>query len=58
MTSKSDPAALSFCPATRWHFHWANSANTSRSGNRLIGPLGLEYKEADDDPRNAAQSNS
>jgi hypothetical protein len=37
-----------------WHFHWAKSGEYVTQVT-AIGPLGLEYKEADDDPRNAAQ---
>ena len=44
-------------PGDTWHFHWAKSGEYVTQVN-AIGPLGLEYKEADDDPRNAAQSNS
>ncbi|MGA8077489.1 MAG: DoxX family membrane protein [Xanthobacteraceae bacterium] len=40
-----------------WHFHWAKSGEYVTQIT-AIGPLGMEYKEAHDDPRSAARSNS
>ena len=51
------PGSVVVLPGNTWHFHWAKSGEYVTQVN-AIGPLGLEYKEADDDPRNAAQSNS
>jgi quercetin dioxygenase-like cupin family protein len=51
------PGSVVVLPGDTWHFHWAKSGEYVTQVN-AIGPLGLEYKEADDDPRNAAQSNS
>jgi quercetin dioxygenase-like cupin family protein len=51
------PGSVVVLPANTWHFHWAKSGEYVTQVT-AIGPLGLEYKEADDDPRNAAQSNS
>ena len=44
-------------PGDTWHFHWAKSGEYVTQVT-AIDPLGLEYKEAQDEPRNAAQSNS
>jgi quercetin dioxygenase-like cupin family protein len=51
------PGSVVVLPGNTWHFHWAKSGEYVTQVT-AIGPLGLEYKEADDDPRNAAQSNS
>ena len=48
------PGSVVVLPGNTWHFHWAKSGEYVTQVN-AIGPLGLEYKEADDDPRNAAQ---
>jgi quercetin dioxygenase-like cupin family protein len=44
-------------PGDTWHFHWAKLGEYVTQVT-AIGPLGLEYKETQDDPRNAAQSHS
>ena len=51
------PGSVVVLPGNTWHFHSAKSGEYVTQVT-AIGPLGLEYKEADDDPRNAAQSNS
>jgi len=51
------PGSVVVLPGNTWHFHWAKSGEYVTQVT-AIGPLGLEYKEANDDPRNAAQSNS
>jgi hypothetical protein len=43
------PAASSFCPATP-HFHWAKSGEYVTQVT-AIGPLGLDYLDPADDPR-------
>jgi len=45
------PGSLIVLPGDTWHFPWAKSGEyvTQVTG---IGPLGLEYREAKDDPRN------
>jgi quercetin dioxygenase-like cupin family protein len=45
------PGAVLVLPANTLHFHWAKSGEyvTQVTG---IGPLGLEYLNANDDPRN------
>ena len=51
------PGSVVVLPGNTWHFHWAKSGEYVTQVT-AIGPLGLEYKEADDDPRNAAQPDS
>jgi quercetin dioxygenase-like cupin family protein len=51
------PGSVVVLAGNTWHFHWAKSGEYVTQVN-AIGPLGLEYKEADDDPRNAAQPDS
>jgi hypothetical protein len=51
------PGAVVVLPGDTWHFNWAKSGEYVTQVS-AIGPLGLEYKEAHDDPRNAARSNS
>jgi quercetin dioxygenase-like cupin family protein len=51
------PSSVVVLPGDTWHFHWAKSGEYVTQVT-AIGPLGLEYKEAADDPRNAAQSHS
>ena len=41
-------------PGNTWHFHWAKSGEYVTQVS-AVGPLGLEYKEAHDDPRNAVR---
>jgi hypothetical protein len=38
-------------PGDTWHFHWAKSSEYITQVT-AIGPLGLEYNSARDDPRN------
>ncbi|HEX4571653.1 MAG TPA: cupin domain-containing protein [Dongiaceae bacterium] len=44
------PGSVVVLPGDTWHFHWAKSGEyvTQVTG---IGPLGLEYLDAEDDPR-------
>ena len=49
--------AVVVLPGNTWHFHWAKSGEYVTQVS-AIGPLGLEYKEAKDDPRNPAQPGS
>jgi quercetin dioxygenase-like cupin family protein len=44
------PGSVVVLPCDTWHFHWAKSGEYVTQVT-AIGPLGLEYKEADDDPR-------
>ncbi len=48
------PGSVVVLPGDTWHFHWAKSGGYVTQVT-AIGPLSLEYKEAQDDPRNAAQ---
>jgi len=45
------PGSVLVLPGDTYHFHWARSGEyvTQVTG---IGPLGLEYRDAKDDPRN------
>jgi quercetin dioxygenase-like cupin family protein len=47
------PGSVVVLPGDTWHFHWAKSGQYVTQVT-AVGPLGLEYKEAHDDPRNAA----
>ena len=49
------PGSVVVLPGNTWHFHWARSGEYVTQIT-AIGPLGIEYKEAHDDPRNAAPS--
>ena len=51
-----DPVVV-VLPGDTWHFHWAKSGEYVTQ-IIAIDRLGMEYKEAEDDPRNAAQSKS
>ena len=51
------PGAVVVLPGDTWHFHWAKSGEYVTQIS-AIGPLGMEYKDAGDDPRNAAGSAS
>ncbi|MCA1544891.1 cupin domain-containing protein [Bradyrhizobium sp. NBAIM32] len=44
------PGSVLVLPGDTWHFHWAKSGEyvTQVSAS---GPLGLEYRDSDDDPR-------
>jgi hypothetical protein len=44
------PGSVIVLPGDTWHFHWAKSGEYVTQVN-AIGPLGLEYHDADDDPR-------
>jgi quercetin dioxygenase-like cupin family protein len=51
------PGSVVVLPGDTWHFHWAKSGEYVTQIT-AIGPLGLEYKESRDDPRNASQTKS
>jgi hypothetical protein len=51
------PGSVVILPGNTWHFHWAKSGEYVTQVT-AIGPLGLEYKEAHDDPRNTVTPNS
>ncbi len=44
------PGSVIVLPGDTWHFHWAKSGDYITQVT-AIGPLGLEYKYAKDDPR-------
>ena len=46
------PGSVIVLPGDTWHFHWAKSGEYVTHVT-AIGPLGLEYRDAKDDPRNA-----
>jgi quercetin dioxygenase-like cupin family protein len=48
------PGALIVLPGETWHFHWAKSGEYVAQVN-AIGPLGLEYHDAADDPRGSSR---
>jgi len=45
------PGSVIVLPGNTWHFHWAKSSEYVTQVS-AIGPLGLEYNSAKDDPRN------
>ena len=45
------PGSVIVLPGNTSHFHWAKSSEYVTQVTAL-GPLGLEYLSADDDPRN------
>ena len=45
------PGSVIVLPGDTWHFHWAKSSEYVTQIT-AIGPLGLEYLNATDDPRN------
>ena len=45
------PGAVIILPGNTWHFHWAKSGDYITQVTAM-GPLGLEYVDSDDDPRN------
>jgi len=45
------PGAVIILPGNTFHFHWAKSSEYVTQVNAM-GPLGLEYLSAKDDPRN------
>jgi quercetin dioxygenase-like cupin family protein len=44
------PGSVIVLPGDTWHFHWAKSGEYVTQVS-AIGPLGLEYLDAGDDPR-------
>jgi quercetin dioxygenase-like cupin family protein len=44
------PGSVVVLPGDTWHFHWAKSSEYVTQVT-AVGPLGLEYKETHDDPR-------
>jgi quercetin dioxygenase-like cupin family protein len=44
------PGSVVVLPGDAWHFHWAKSGEYVTQVS-AIGPLGLEYHDAHDDPR-------
>jgi len=48
------PGSVIVLPGETWHFHWAKSGEYVTQVT-AIGPLGLEYFNAADDPRNEAR---
>jgi len=51
------PGSVIVLPGDTWHFHWAKSGEYVTQIT-AIGPLGLEYKHAKDDPRNKTRLDS
>ena len=49
------PGAVVVLPGGTFHFHWAKSGEYVTQVT-AIGPLGLEYMNSKDDPRNTAAS--
>ena len=49
------PGSVIVLPGDTWHFHWAKSGEYVTQVN-AIGPLGLEYHDADDDPSQSPAS--
>ena len=47
------PGSVIVLPGNTWHFHWAKSGEYVTQVN-AIGPLGLEYLDPGDDPREQA----
>jgi quercetin dioxygenase-like cupin family protein len=45
------PGAVIVLPSDTWHFHWAKDGEYVTQVT-AIGPLGLEYLDSKDDPRN------
>ena len=45
------PGSVIILPGNTWHFHWAKSSEYITQVT-AIGPLGLQYINAKDDPRN------
>ncbi|WFU73407.1 cupin domain-containing protein [Bradyrhizobium sp. CB2312] len=44
------PGSVIVLPGETWHFHWAKSGEYGTQVT-AIGPLGLEYRDPQDDPR-------
>jgi quercetin dioxygenase-like cupin family protein len=51
------PGSVIVLPGDTWHFHWAKSGEYVTQVT-AIGPLGLEYRDAKDDPRNQTHRDS
>jgi quercetin dioxygenase-like cupin family protein len=51
------PGSVIVLPGNTWHFHWAKSGEYITQVT-AIGPLGLEYRNVKDDPRNNADPGS
>jgi quercetin dioxygenase-like cupin family protein len=49
------PGSVIVLPGETWHFHWAKSGEYVTQVS-AIGPLGLDYHDADDDPRQHPQT--
>jgi quercetin dioxygenase-like cupin family protein len=49
------PGAVVVLPGDTYHFHWAKSGEYVTQVT-AIGPLGLEYRDAQDDPRHGGAS--
>jgi quercetin dioxygenase-like cupin family protein len=48
------PGSVIVLPGDTWHFHWAKSGEYVTQVT-AVGPLGLEYRDPDDDPRRQAR---
>lgn len=48
------PGSVLVLPGDTFHFHWAKSGEYVTQVT-AIGPLGLEYRDAEDDPRNSTR---
>ena len=48
------PGSVIVLPGDTWHFHWAKSGEYVTQVS-AIGPLGLEYLDPADDPRQQAR---
>ncbi|MGE5387612.1 MAG: cupin domain-containing protein, partial [Hyphomicrobiales bacterium] len=46
------PGSIIVLPGDTWHFHWAKSGEYVTQIT-AIGPLGVDYKDEKDDPRQA-----
>ena len=46
------PGSVIVLPGDTWHFHWAKSGEYVTQVS-AIGPLGLDYHDPEDDPRNS-----
>ena len=51
------PGSVIVLPGDTWHFHWAKSGEYVTQVT-AIGPLGLEYRDAKDDPRSETKLTS
>jgi hypothetical protein len=48
------PGCVLVLPGDTWHFHWAKSGKYVTQVT-AIGPLGLDYRDPADDPRQQAR---